>query len=260
MDFTDPRMLEIFFSIHSDLPREGPGSRESTAKALSLCGSLPDDARVLDLGCGPGQQTMDLAGLLPGATITAIDNHPPFVDETNRRATAKGVSGRVKAEVGDMTALDDAPASFDLIWCEGAAYIMGVEAALKAWMPLLKPAGRVALTEAVWLKSDPPADLRRVWDAEYPAMRDIPACRDLVASCGYRLLGDFVLPDSAWWDDYYTPKLARIETLRSTYAGDETALAVLDEAVEETLMHRTYSAYYGYVFLVMALTPSPSFG
>ncbi len=260
MDFSDPRMVEIFFSIHSDLPREGPGNRKSTAKAVAMCGPLPQDARILDLGCGPGQQTMDLAGLLPDATIIAIDNHGPFVDEANRRAKAMGVNDRVKAEVGDMAALDYPPASFDLIWSEGAAYSMGVEAALKAWRPLLKPAGRLALSEAVWLKGDPPEDLRRVWDEEYPDMRDIPACRDLVASCGYRLLGDFVLPDKAWWDDYYTPKLARIETLRETYAGDDFAQTVLDEAVEETTMHRTYSHYYGYVFLVMALTPSPGSG
>ncbi len=253
MDFSDPRMVEIFFSIHSDLPREGPGSRATTEKALALCGPLPEDARVLDIGCGPGQQTMDLAELLPGATITAIDNHPPFVDEANRRAKAAGVDDRVKAKVGDMTALDVEPASLDLIWCEGAAYSMGVDAALKAWKPLLKPGGRLALSEAVWLKANPPDDLRRFWDEEYPDMRDVPACRDLVASCGYSLLGDFVLPDSAWWDDYYTPQLARIETLRPTYAGDATALAVLDEAVEESELHRTHGDYYGYVFLVMAV-------
>ena len=253
MDFSDPRMVEIFFDIHSDLPREGPGSRATTAKALSLCGPLPQDARVLDIGCGPGQQTMDLADLLPGATITAIDNHPPFVDEANRRAKTLGINERVKAEVGDMTALDVQPASLDLIWCEGAAYFMGVEAALKAWKLLLKPGGRLALSEAVWLKADPPADLREVWDNEYPDMRDIPACRDLVATCGYRLLGDFVLPNNTWWDDYYTPKLARIDMLRSKYAGDDAALAMLDETVEETVMHRTYGDYYGYVFLVTRL-------
>ena len=56
---------------------------------------------------------------------------------------------------GDMRQLDFEPASFDLIWCEGAAYIMGVEAALRAWRPLLKPGGRLALSEAAWLRPEP---------------------------------------------------------------------------------------------------------
>ena len=252
MDLNDPKVREVFFDIHSGLPREGPGSRASTARALELCGPLPDHAAVLDIACGPGQQTMDLADLLPDAMITAIDNHPPFVDETNRRAVSRGVDNRVKAEVGDMMSLPYAPQSFDLIWCEGAAYIMGVEAALTSWRALLKPGGRLALSEAVWLRSDAPERLRRCWIDEYPAMGDVEACRELVARCGYRLLGDFVLPDDDWWDDYYTPKLARIEMLKSKYADDDFAQSILDLNAEETTMHREYSAYYGYVFLVMA--------
>ena len=251
MNFDNPRVREIFFDIHSGLPREGPGNRASTGRAFAMCGPLPHDATVLDIACGPGQQTMDLAELLPGATITAIDNHPPFVDEANRRTAARGVADRVKAQVGDMTALPFVPVSFDLIWCEGAAYILGVEAALTAWRPLLKPGGRLALSEAVWFRPDAPEPVRRCWIDDYPDMGDIAACRELVARCGYRLLGDFVLPEEAWWDDYYTPKLARLEKLKSKYAGDDLARSVLDLTVEETEMYREYSDFYGYVFLVM---------
>ena len=101
-----------------------------------------------------------------------------------------------------MTALAFPPASFDLLWCEGAAYIMGVGAALRAWRPLLRPGGRAALSEAVWLRPDPPEPARRLF-ADYPAMGDVAAARDLVRRSGYRLLGDFVLPQAAWMADYY---------------------------------------------------------
>jgi SAM-dependent methyltransferase len=252
MDFDDPRVREVFFDVHSGLPREGPGNRASTARALSLCGALPGGARVLDIACGPGRQTLDLAQLMPGADIAAVDNHAPFVEAANRLAAAAGVADRITARVGDMEALDFQPASFDLIWCEGAAYIMGVEAALKTWRPLLKPGGRLALTEAVWLKPDPPEEVQRCWEGDYPDMGDVNACRDLVARCGYRLLGDFVLPESAWWDDYYAPMEARLAELAPSYQGDELARSVLDECVEEIAMYREFSDFYGYVFLVMA--------
>jgi hypothetical protein len=38
-------------------------------------------------------------------------------------------------------------ASFDLIWCEGAMYIMGFRDALAGWPKLLTPRGYVAVTE-----------------------------------------------------------------------------------------------------------------
>ena len=252
MDFSDPAVSRVFFELHSALPREGPGSRECTARALTLADALPGRPRLLDIGCGPGMQTLDLAELLPQARITAVDNHAPYLAELQRRAAERGVARRVTTVLADMRALPFAAASFDLLWCEGAAYIMGVGNALKAWRPLLAPGGRLALTEAVWLRPDPPAALRRWWDAGYADMRDVAGCRQLVADCGYRLLGDFVLPEAAWWDDYYRPMEARLARLTPAYSGDDTAQTVLQDARDEIEMYRTYAPYYGYVFLVMA--------
>ena len=82
------------------------------------------------------------------------------MDELTRQARALGIADRVEARVGDMRRLDFAASSFDVIWCEGAIYNMGVEAALKDWRRLLVPGGYIALTEVCWTKPDPPADLR----------------------------------------------------------------------------------------------------
>ena len=156
MDFNNPKMRDVFFDVHSGLPREGPGNRDCTERALSLAGPLPRSPKVLDIACGPGMQTIDLAALLPDAEIIAVDTHEPFLDEANRRATARGVGERVRAIYGDMTSLSFPAARFDLIWCEGAAYIMGVERALRFWRRLLKPGGKLALSDAVWLLPEPP--------------------------------------------------------------------------------------------------------
>ena len=251
MDFDDPKARAVFFDVHRGLPREGPGSRESTRHAVELAGTLPPSAKVLDIACGPGMQTMDLAELLPGAEIIAVDFHAPFVEEANRRAVERGVDDRVHARVGDMRNLDLAPDSFDLIWCEGAAYIMGVGEALRAWRPLLKAGGRLALTDAVWLRDDPPPRVARCW-AEYPDMRDTEQRRALVAECGYRLLGDFVLPLADWLDDYADPQDRRINEIAPKYVGDPVAEAVLEECREETAVFRAFPEYFGYLFLVMA--------
>jgi SAM-dependent methyltransferase len=255
MELTDPRTRNVFFDIHDGLPREGPGNQASTARALALAGPLPTPSRVLDIGCGPGMQTMDLAFLLPDAEIIAIDNHIPFVEATHRRAIAAGVDEQVRALAGDMKALDFPDASFDLIWCEGGAYLMGVEAALSSWRRLLKPDGRLAFTEAVWLTPDPPAEARAFW-AEYPGIGDVEACRALAARAGYRLLGDFVLPEAAWWQDYYTPMAQRLELLEAKYAERPPALEVLATSRHEIEIYRRHADAYGYLFLVLALAES----
>jgi cyclopropane fatty-acyl-phospholipid synthase-like methyltransferase len=68
---------------------------------------------VLDVACGPGAQTVDLAELLPCATVRAIDLHQPFVEEANRRARARGMAGRMSASCADMRSLEFAPGTFD---------------------------------------------------------------------------------------------------------------------------------------------------
>ena len=252
MDFDNPKIRDVFFDLHNGLPRQGPGDRACTARALRRAGPLPGSAKVLDIACGPGMQTIDLADLLPDAEIIAVDNHQAFVAEVNRRAAARGVGDRVRAITGDMRSLPFPKASFDLIWCEGGAYIMGVGPALRAWRPRLKPGGKLALSEAVWLRPDPPDEIRRFWSDAYPDMRDLAACRSLVRDCGYDLLGDFVLPEEAWWEHYYAPLERRLRQLAPKYAGDAVAQTVLRECRDEIVTYRTYAAWYGYAFLVMS--------
>lgn len=249
MDFSNSRQRAAFFEIHRDLPREGPGDGASTLRALALAAPLAPAPRVLDVACGPGAQTLDLAAAMPGASIVALDLHRPYLDQLDRRAAARGLSGRITTTVGDMAAMDFEPASFDLIWCEGAAYIMGLPAALGDWKRLLKPGGKLALTEAVWLAPDPPAPVLANW-AEYPAMGDVATVRALFAACGYELLGDFVLPKSAWWTDYYLPLEARVAEFENAFVDDREARSVWREARDEIDCYRRYSKYFGYSFFV----------
>jgi len=247
----------VFWDIHSRLPREGPGNRESTARALRLAVPLPKNPRVLDIACGPGMQTLDLVQLLTGATIVAVDRHWPFVKETNRRATSSGLADRVKAAAADMRALPFPSTTFDLMWCEGAAYMMGLGAALEHWRPMLRPGGKLAVSEPIWLRSDLPDEVRAIWLDDYPGMGTIESCRALVREYGYRLLGDFVLSDAAWWE-YYEPLRQRLRLLDRKYAGDDQAAAVLQEAVREIGYYEEFSSYCGYLFLVMAPDMSPT--
>ena len=150
------RATALFFELFRGLPRQGPGSTASTLRALRLVPGVGPRTRVLDIGCGTGAQTLVLAHG-SRSRIVAVDNHPPFVDALNREARRLGITERLEARVADMRSLDFADGSFDLIWCEGAIYNVGVEAGLRDWRRLLRPEGHVALTEVCWRKPEPAA-------------------------------------------------------------------------------------------------------
>jgi SAM-dependent methyltransferase len=246
----DDRSMELFFELFSGLPRQGPGDPESTRRALSLVPPLGPAARILDIGCGTGAQTLDLARFSP-ANIIAVDFHPPFVEELNGRAAGLGVGARVRAYVGDMTRLDFPQGHFDLLWSEGAIYNMGFDAGLDAWRNLLRSGGHIVVSELCWLAPDPPQECLDYLASEYPAVRTVAANREGVERSGYDLVGDFCVPSSSWWRDFYEPLGRNIVAFRSRHSGDGIADGIAAQSEREIDMFRRYSDWYGYVFFVM---------
>jgi SAM-dependent methyltransferase len=245
---TDNLNHEIFWQVHRDLPREAPGSDASTLRALGMIPSLPAPPRILDIGCGPGAQTVALARATQ-ADVTAADTHQPFLDDLARRAAQAGVAEHIHPLNASMFDLNfDQP--FDLLWSEGAIYIIGFERGLREWRKLLKPGGFVAVTEISWLKPNPPEPARKFWGEAYSGMATVEENLAHLASAGYRPFGHFSLPESDWWDNYYHPMAARIESLREKYPNNPEAQAVLDLEYAEIELYRQYSAWYGYVFYI----------
>jgi SAM-dependent methyltransferase len=246
----DERTTALFFELFSGLPRQGPGDEASTLRALALVPRTSARTRILDVGCGTGLSSRVLARSTP-ARVVGVDDHPPFVEELNRQAQALGLADRLEARVGDMRRLDFAPGSFDLVWSEGAIYVMGFEAGLRAWRPLLAPGGHVAVTEVCWMRPDPPPECAAFWAEEYPAIRDVASRLATIEGCGYHTVGHFALPPSSWWDDYYRPLEGNLALFRDRHRGEPDASGLADQVQREIDVWRRYSGYYGYVFFVM---------
>lgn len=244
-------MFETFmYEFFGALPRQGPGDRESTQKAFRMVENLPEKPGILDLGCGTGKQTLDLASLTPGR-ITAVDNYEPFLERLRENALKNDLSAEIRPVHGDMARLDLPPASFDLIWCEAAAYIIGFCRALEDWKPLLRKGGSMAVSELVWLRKDPPKEARDFWQEEYPGMRYFEDHFEVVKEAGYDLTGHFRLPDESWWTDFYGPMEEKISRERKDQPDDKDRREFWESLEAELDMHRKYREYYGYMFFVM---------
>ena len=108
------------------------------------------------------------------------------------------------------------------------------------------------LTEAVWLDEDPPPQIRAFWKSAYPAMRTLAANERAIRAAGFQPAGSFLLSESEWWDDYYTPIEARIAALRSE-RSDAAWQAALDAATHEVSIVREGLDCFGYAFFAMQM-------
>jgi ubiquinone/menaquinone biosynthesis C-methylase UbiE len=243
--------MDYFLEVYGSLPSAGPGSDELTRRAFEMIPSLPKSPRILDVGCGPGRQTVELLRSCAGSVV-ALDFLPEMIDRTNAKAESTGVSDRLETVVQDMKEMTFPSSHFDVIWSEGAIYNLGFEAGLKAFKRFLKPDGYVAVSEAVWLKSHPPTAALEFWK-DYPEIDTVAAKLEVIERTGYELLGHFVLPESAWTDQYYDPMERRIAEKEIAWRGIPEAEDVLSEARNEISVFRKYSDYFSYAFFIMRI-------
>lgn len=241
--------MNYFLEIYGSLPRAGPGSDELTRRAFEMIPSLPDSPRILDVGCGPGMQTVELLRRCSGSVV-ALDFLPEMIDRTIAEADSAGVLDRLETVVKDMREMTFPESSFDVIWAEGAIYNLGFESGLKEFKSFLKPGGYVAVSEAVWLKPQPPAEAVAFWQ-DYPEIDTVAAKLEVIKRTGYEVLGHFVFPGSAWTDEYYDPMEKRIAEKEIAWSGIPEAEAVLSEARNEISVFRKHSDYFSYAFFIM---------
>jgi len=232
-------MSDAFFTLHREIPRQGPGASEDV---LWMLAQIDPPARVIDAACGPGADTETLAEALPKAEIEAVDHTPHFIEEARARLDCFGP--RVRARQGDMRDLSG-PA--DLIWCAGGVYFLGIEAALESWRAALAPGGVIAFSEPVFL-ADPPTEGAAAFWVDCPGIGTAASIADRVAGAGYRTRATRVLTGRPWLN-YYLPLMARVARLRPG-AGPELR-ATLDEAEAEFARWRAAPDQVAYLLSVV---------
>ena len=247
----DQTLFTLMVDLHRDGKRQGPGSDEETLRALELTGlDRAAPLRVADIGCGTGASTLVLASSLPNARIEAVDLFPEFLDILDERARYAGLSERIETLAESMDSLPFGDESLDLVWAEGAIYNMGFRAGIETWRPFLRPGGVIAVSEITWLRPDPPEEIRRHWDAEYPEIATASGKIAILERAGYDLLGYLVLPPAGWIDNYYEPTEERIPAFLERHAGRPEAREIAGMERQEADLYKRYKDWFSYGFYV----------
>ncbi|MDH5662868.1 MAG: class I SAM-dependent methyltransferase [Candidatus Bathyarchaeota archaeon] len=216
----------LVFELDQDHFRER--LNKYTRKAFQMLPRL-EKPRILDIGCGSGVPTIELARLSYGQII-GLDINQSLLDKLNKKIEEEGLTNRVKTVKCSMFEINFPDESFDIIWAEGSISRIGFEKGLKEWRRLLKPKGFLVVHDEI---------------------KNITKKLKLIPGCGYNLLGYFPLPEDAWWIEYYGPLEKRIQELSMKYIEHPEILRVLDKKREEIEMIKKNPRNYGSVFFIM---------
>jgi len=162
--------------------------------------------RAVDLGCGTGELTLRLAGLLPESDVTGIDSSPEMLE----RARALERPG-LRFEQGRI---EDAAGEWDLVFSHAAIHwVDDHEALVPRLLSMVRPGGQIAvqtpsnfshpthtLIEEVG-REEPFRAALGGWSRRWPVL-DVPSYAELLFAHGGRDLTVFdkvyphVLPDA----------------------------------------------------------------
>ena len=199
-----------------------------TRKAFRMLPQM-DRPRILDIGCGSGVSTLELARLSRGKVI-GIDIDQLALDKFTRRIKEAGLTDRIQAINCSMFDMDFPDESFDIVWAEGSIYAIGFERGLREWKRLLKPSGSMMV-------HDEQGNVREKLEQ--------------ISNCGYELLGYFILSKETWWTEYFAPLEKLVNETRTKYPYDQSVLEEIQQAQVELDMYKKYPERNSSVCFVM---------
>lgn len=155
--------------------------RTADNSAAYLLPRLRAGLSLLDVGCGPGTITCDLARRVSPGRVVGIDASPEVIEEARDSAAQVGVT-TVEFDVGDLFDLDIEDASFDVVHAHQVLQHVGDPvSALTEMRRLCRPGGTVA-----------------VRDSDYPGIRTFPEDAELARAIA--AYGKVTRVNGATWD------------------------------------------------------------
>ena len=143
-----PKETAVYTHGHHESVLRSHTWRTAANSAGYLLGSLLPHMKILDIGCGPGTITADLAALVPDGYVIGLENAPEILDQARSTAAKRGVKN-IEFVVGDVNALDYPDDSFDVVHAHQVLQHVGDPIqALREMHCVTKPGGFVAARDS----------------------------------------------------------------------------------------------------------------
>lgn len=198
-----------------------------TRKAFGMIPRLEKPA-IIDIGCGSGIVTVELA-LLSNGKVIGVDIDQTALEHLKRRVEKAGLKDRVETVNCSMHDLKFAADSFDIVWSEGAIFVIGFERGLRQWRRFIRPGGFLVV------------HARKI---------EINERSRMIPELNYRLTGRFLVPKEAWANEYYGPLEKRLDSVRQRYKDSASTLTFLSTVQQEIEEFKQNPEYHGSVFYV----------
>ncbi|RZU34001.1 class I SAM-dependent methyltransferase [Blastococcus saxobsidens] len=138
--------MDTYTHGHAEPVLQSHRWRTAENSAAYLLPALHPGLDLLDVGCGPGTITVDLAARVAPGRVLGLDLSPDPLDEARETAARAGVP--VTFAVGDVYALDLPDDSFDVVHAHQVLqHLTDPVAALREMARVCRPGGVIAVRD-----------------------------------------------------------------------------------------------------------------
>jgi SAM-dependent methyltransferase len=143
-----PQEAAVYTHGHHESVLRSHTWRTATNSAGYLLASLKPHMTILDIGCGPGTITADLAERIPEGQVIGLEYAPDVLKQAQATADQRGIKN-IRFEIGDVHALDYPDGSFDVVHAHQVLQHVGDPVqALREMRRVTKPGGIVAARDS----------------------------------------------------------------------------------------------------------------